>query len=259
MTSNKMNEQLISSDELAVNYNFQPSSSNSAHGNLTALPSCNLQSSPQDSPPASSPEPWSNLLVIKQLVVEPFILLYMIGYSLSGMAVFQLVQDKLCRVDYDQTSKFCISINSENFDHGGEGIKSSIISSGAYITLYRTLLATLPCMIWVVFLGPWSDTYVSGRKLIMLAGGIAASIESIVLIIFASMFHSCKFIFLFDEKFNFCFVAAYLVLLAFIPSSLSGGIIAILMAVNAYVTATSDAETRSTRFAIMEICFWIGK
>lgn len=136
---------------------------------------------------------WRKYLSLQNLRVEPFILLYMIGYSLSAMAVSQLVQDKLCRVDYDQTAAFCISINSANFDHGAESIKSEIITSGAYITLYRTLLSTLPCIVWVVFLGPWSDNYVHGRKFIMVAGATAAAIESFILIITAADFHASMF------------------------------------------------------------------
>lgn len=136
---------------------------------------------------------WHHYVNIRQLRVEPFILLYMIGYSLSAMAVSQLVQDKLCRVDYDQSSIFCISINSADFDHGGETIKSNIIKDATYITLYRTLLSTLPCIIWALFLGPWSDNYVNGRKYIMIVGAIAAALESIILIINASLFDLSMF------------------------------------------------------------------
>ncbi|KAI2808193.1 hypothetical protein BLOT_006135 [Blomia tropicalis] len=186
---------------------------------------------------------WRKYLSVQQLRVEPFILLYMFAYSLSAMAVSQLVQDKLCRVDYDQSAAFCISINSADFDHGAETIKSDIITDGAYITLYRTLLSTLPCIIWAIFLGPWSDTYVHGRKLIMIGGASAAALESFILIINAADFHA----------------SAYFVLLSFIPSALSGGIIATLMAIYAYCSATSDKTTRSTRFAIVEICFWIAQ
>lgn len=178
------------------------------------------------------------------------------------MAVSQLVQDKLCRVDYDQSSMFCISINSADFDHGGETIKSNIITDGAYITLYRTLLSTLPCIVWALFLGPWSDTYVHGRKLIMIAGASAAAIESLILIINASVFNASNLIFIFVSctvLFTFLlFLGAYFVLFSFIPSALSGGIIATLMAIYAYCSATSDKLTRSFRFAVMEICFWIG-
>lgn len=211
---------------------------------------------------------WRKYLSVQQLRVEPFILLYMFGYSLSAMAVSQLVQDKLCRVDYDQTAAFCISINSANFDHGAESIKSNIITSGAYITLYRTLLSTLPCIVWAVFLGPWSDTYVHGRKFIMIAGASAAALESFILIINAADFNASRFLSLpvvcdscpMYNFFVFFFtVGAYIVLFAFIPSALSGGIIATLMAIYAYCSATSDKTTRSTRFAIVEICFWIGK
>ncbi|KAH7643058.1 hypothetical protein HUG17_9749 [Dermatophagoides farinae] len=186
---------------------------------------------------------WRHYVNIRQLRVEPFVLLYMIGYSLSAMAVSQLVQDKLCRVDYDQSSIFCISINSADFDHGGETIKSDIIKDATYITLYRTLLSTLPCIIWALFLGPWSDNYVNGRKYIMIVGAIAAALESVILIINASLFD----------------LSGYYVLLSFIPSALTGGIVATLMAIYAYCSATSDKYTRSTRFAIVEICFWIAQ
>ena len=134
--------------------------------------------------------PWRQYFSIQRLCVEPFILLYMIGYSLSAMAVSQLVQDKLCRVDYKQSAAFCISINNADFDHGAETIKSKIITDSTYITLYRTVISTVPCIVWAVFLGPWSDTYVHGRKLIMIAGATAAAIESFILILNAADFHS---------------------------------------------------------------------
>ncbi|KAI7697747.1 hypothetical protein SSS_08978 [Sarcoptes scabiei] len=185
---------------------------------------------------------WRKYVNIRQLKIEPFVLLYMIGFSLSSMAVSQLVQDKLCRVDYDQSSVFCISINSIDFDHGAETIKSDILKDSTYITLYRTLLQTLPCVIWALFLGPWTDKFPKGRKYIMIFGAFTAILESIILIINASFFK----------------LSGYYVLLSFIPSALSGGIIAVMMAVYAYCSATSDEFTRSTRFATVEICFYIG-
>lgn len=135
---------------------------------------------------------WRKYVNIRQLKIEPFVLLYMIGFSLSSMAVSQLVQDKLCRVDYDQSSVFCISINSIDFDHGAETIKSDILKDSTYITLYRTLLQTLPCVIWALFLGPWTDKFPKGRKYIMIFGAFTAILESIILIINASFFKLSK-------------------------------------------------------------------
>lgn len=120
---------------------------------------------------------------LSTLRVEPFLFLYMCGYSLSAMAVSQLVQDKLCRVNYEQPPSFCLSINSADFDHAAETIKSNIIKDSTYITLYRTILSTLPCMIWVLFLGPWTDNYINGRKYIMIVGAIASALESLILLI----------------------------------------------------------------------------
>ncbi|OTF80812.1 hypothetical protein BLA29_005633 [Euroglyphus maynei] len=77
----------------------------------------------------------------------------------------------------------------------------------------------------------------------MIVGAIAAALESIILIINASLFY----------------LSGYYVLLSFIPSAFTGGIVATLMAIYAYCSATSDKYTRSTRFAIVEICFWIAQ
>lgn len=146
---------------------------------------------------------WRDYIDIRKLRVEPFILFYMIGYSLAGSAVSQLVQDKLCRVDYGQTAYFCVSINSRDFDHDGESIKSSIITKASYITLYRTLISTLPCILWVLFLGPWSDKYVHGRKVIMIAGASAAALEALTLTANAWAFNVSKFRF---HLFCFCLI-----------------------------------------------------
>ncbi|XP_054159983.1 solute carrier family 46 member 3-like [Oppia nitens] len=182
---------------------------------------------------------WTQL--IRELKVEPFLFLYMFSYSLSSMAVSQLVQDKLCRLRYEQQPQYCVEINSPEYDHSADEIKSAILTDSGFIVLYRMIISTIPCAIWSLFIGSWSDKYIHGRKLIMVFGAFGAVIESIALIINAAVFTS----------------DVYLILLSFIPSALFGGIIATLMSTYAYCSATSDRSTRAIRFACLEVSFWL--
>lgn len=179
--------------------------------------------------------------MIRELKVEPFLCLYMFSYSLSSISISQLIQDKLCRLTYGQSSEYCLEINSQEFDHSSDHIKSAILTDSSYISLYRMIITTIPCVIWSLFIGSWSDKYIDGRKLIMCFGTIGAFLESMALIINAAVFKA----------------DVYLILLSFIPSALLGGIIATLMSTYAYCSATSDQTTRAIRFAILEVSFWI--
>ncbi len=126
--------------------------------------------------------------LIRSLKVEPFLFLYMFSYSLSSISISQLIQDKLCRFKYSQNSQYCIDINSQYIDHNNDHIKSQILTDLSYISFYRTMLTTIPCVIWSLFIGSWSDNYIHGRKILMCFGCIGAVIESIALIINAADF-----------------------------------------------------------------------
>ncbi|CAG2119622.1 unnamed protein product [Medioppia subpectinata] len=179
--------------------------------------------------------------VFKELKVEPFLFLYMFSFSLSSLSISQLIQDKLCRFTYDMSPQYCIEINSPEFDHSADPIKSQILTDSGYLTLYRMIISTIPCTVWSLFIGSWSDKYIHGRKIIMLFGCIGAILESMALIINAVAFDT----------------DVYLSLFSFLPSALFGGVVATLMSTYAYCSANSDQRTRAIRFACLEVCFWL--
>jgi len=129
-----------------------------------------------------------NWRLIRELKVEPFLFLYMFSYSLSSMSISQLIQDKLCRFKYSQNSEYCTEINSQSTDHSNDPIKSQILTDLGYISFYKMMLTTIPCVIWSLFIGSWSDNYIHGRKILMCFGCIGAVFESIALIINAANF-----------------------------------------------------------------------
>ncbi|CAG2176881.1 unnamed protein product, partial [Oppiella nova] len=182
---------------------------------------------------------WKEL--VRELKVEPFLFLYMFSYSLSSMSISQLIQDKLCLLTYGKSAQYCIEINSQEFDHSADPIKSAILADSGYIILYRMIISTIPCTIWSLFIGSWSDKYIQGRKIIMVFGCIGAILESVFLIINAAAFHT----------------DVYLMLLCFLPSALFGGIVATLMSTYAYCSANSDPTKRAIRFACLEVSFWL--
>lgn len=137
---------------------------------------------------ASNGYRWQEL--VRELKVEPFLCLYMFSYSLSSISISQLIQDKLCRFTYGQTAQYCLEINSQEFDHSADHTKSAILTDSSYISLYRMIISTIPCVIWSLFIGSWSDKHIHGRKLIMIFGTIGAFLESIALIINAAAFRA---------------------------------------------------------------------
>ena len=197
--------------------------------------------------------------VAKELKVEPFLCLYMFSYSLSSIAISQLIQDKLCRFTYEQSAKYCLEINSQEFDHSSDRIKSRILTDSSYISLYRMIISTIPCVIWSLFIGSWSDKHIHGRKIIMIFGTFGAFLEAVALIINAAAF-SAGMTSVLNQRLLLTVSLppdVYLILFSFIPSAIFGGIIATLMSTYAYCSATSDKTTRAIRFAILEVSFWI--
>lgn len=67
---------------------------------------------------------------IKSLKVEPFLFLILFGWSVSSIVTQQLIQDKICLLEYNQTPEFCMTLSDAdaNNDANRENVKSKILS-----------------------------------------------------------------------------------------------------------------------------------
>lgn len=71
------------------------------------------------------------LIGVKTLKVEPFLFLLLFGWSVSSIVTQQLIQDKICMNEYNQSADFCKTLSessADSYDKRREDVKSAILS-----------------------------------------------------------------------------------------------------------------------------------
>ena len=125
---------------------------------------------------------------IKNLKVEPYVLLYIFACDVYSVVSALLLQEKLCRNVYHRSKEFCIDLNEINPEDDPDNYKDQILAVSAQFNLYLTLISTLPTLMWCLFFGPWIDKYIHGSKVLMCATSLSGIIESTLLIVNAVYF-----------------------------------------------------------------------
>lgn len=147
------------------------------------------------------------LAFLATLKVEPFIFLYICGLALNGISSTQLIQDKICMSRFGDGNKdFCtyLAMVDDNFNIGPQagpeagaqpemGPKSLVLSQVTVFGLYRTLLSTVPTIVWSLFLGSWTDRHPNCRKFLILFGCFGAILESTFLLFNSIFFDASKY------------------------------------------------------------------
>ncbi|KAI1292487.1 Proton-coupled folate transporter [Halotydeus destructor] len=147
----------------------------------------------------------------------------------------QFIQDKICTVDLQQSASVCYEIMSSSDDQY-TAIKDAILRKSTDYTLYSNLITTIPSVMFTLFVGPWSDKFVSGRKIVLMVSAIG-SVSSCAIDLMNAIF--------FD-------LPTHWVLLSLIPASMSGGMYSMMTAVFSYINKTSPQDSKVIRFAIIE-------
>lgn len=129
-----------------------------------------------------------SLAIVSTIRIEPFIFLYMMCGSISVVTRSQLIQDKICMNNYNKSREFCIEINQNSNEEDQDTI-GKILGDVSETSIPFTILSTLPCIIYVLFVGPWIDNYAPGRKIILLLGASAYIGQFLVLWLNSYMFH----------------------------------------------------------------------
>ncbi|CAG2116205.1 unnamed protein product, partial [Medioppia subpectinata] len=175
---------------------------------------------------------------IGRMRVEPFIFLFMFAYALEGLTISQLAQDKICAQRYAMGGQYCAGLSQQPASE----VKNRILAEVTTFSLYKTLINTIPVIFWSLFLGAWADKHLSAPRFLMSAAAIASCLESCVLYVNAYYFQT-------DEN---------LLLLSFIPFSLCGGLLSVMMSIYSYIAGTTDPQTRTIRFAIIEALIFVS-
>ncbi len=116
--------------------------------------------------------------------VEPYLLLVMLAYAMRSVTDIQLIQDKICKFNYNKTDDFCHKLSkigkNENDSRQDLDLKSTIIVLVSKFHMYYLGLSFLPSIFVCLFIGSWCDHYVQGKKILLLVGSIGILMEDII-------------------------------------------------------------------------------
>ncbi|XP_054152853.1 proton-coupled folate transporter-like [Oppia nitens] len=152
---------------------------------------------------------------------------------MKSVPAMQLAQDKLCLYHYQMPGNYCREFSQMPSDP----TKLAILADFGNFQIYGILVIYLPSFIMALFIGSWSDKYLSAKKLIMINSAIAIILESIILIL-------CDY---FAES------SIYLMLLIGLPNLISGGLMGSLGACWTYLVTTTPGHMRAMRITVAEV------
>lgn len=162
-------------------------------------------------------------------LIEIITLVTVFASSIKQVTFKKLLIDKTCFIEYNFPKNICINLS--NYHNVEEQIQNEVNNYQLYISIIMSVLN----IIYIMFLGPWSDIY--GRKMLIFMAILGFLLENIVIIIN---------IILFNISIN------YLLLAAICPG-ITGGIIGLVTGTYSYVTDISIEKSRTLKFTILEI------
>lgn len=125
---------------------------------------------------------------LRILKAEPFMFLYMVALGLRAMTNQQMIQDKVCRNEYNQTIQECANIQSKD----ATGPVSAILSRSATVAMYTNIIPIVPQVIYSLWIGSWIDSFRHGLRNIMLFVAFSSVMESVLMLINATYFSASK-------------------------------------------------------------------
>lgn len=178
----------------------------------------------------------------RNITVEPIMAGLIISSMLSRLVIQNLNLDKACRVRLNYTDDICDSLikqKKSNFTLY-EGEVQKIISS---IEAWKSIVQTALPIILVIIMGAWSDR-TGNRKLCILLPIFGEFLVCISNILSTFFFYEIS-------------IEVTMFLEAFFPA-ITGGWVMVYLGVFSYVSDITDAESRTFRIGLVNLCLTGG-
>ena len=175
---------------------------------------------------------------VKNITIEPIILLVSLVTSIDSVALSQLIVDKSCAQDFNFTQEVCDNILNENYEHELSMVENEV----AQYKVYENLIEHLFPIIMSFFLGSWSDIF--GRKIVLYFFFAFRILEGSLLLVNVYFMEWPK---------------EYMLLTVKLPLALSGGQLSYYMGINSFIADISAPEQRSFRMAILNLMGHLGQ
>ena len=118
------------------------------------------------------------LSFISLLKLELIVVLYNFSRNFKTSSLDMLIQDKLCRIRYNQSFEFCRDLSSIEQDDPNYRYKTLILADAVNYNTYHNLITMVPTIVLPLFYGPWTDRYIKAKKIIILISCVAICIET---------------------------------------------------------------------------------
>ncbi|KAF7987500.1 hypothetical protein HCN44_003262 [Aphidius gifuensis] len=166
--------------------------------------------------------------------------LILTALALSGTVVSDLIVFQTCRKILGEAKNYkCEILHTNSSSEEAIELVRLVQPLASYILMWKGLVeGVLPAFL-SLFLGPWSDKY--GRKPLLIAAYTGSFLMYVLMTILS--------------KWD---VDPWIFLIAFIPSSLLGGVCVLMLATFCYLTDITNNDTRAWRLAWFEACLSIG-
>ncbi|XP_021955493.2 proton-coupled folate transporter [Folsomia candida] len=178
--------------------------------------------------------------ILKSISVEPAILCTMTSCLMTHLISQNLYLENICLVDRNNSGSICEEIVKVNETFADEEVEIQKIFSQNQT--YRAILDNALPLIFIMFVGPWSDHY--GRKIPLLCSTLGWMTYPILTNFLSSRMYTMD--------------PVLLMLLAGIPQCLMGSTFGLMMSANSYICDISNSYTRTVRLGILFACFNLG-
>ena len=115
--------------------------------------------------------------LVKKTRIEPLCFFYVFATYTRLLSYQQLVQDKLCRQEFNQTSEFCYILSSLN----DSNIKNDILAKASTFMLQRESIGLIPNILMSIYCGCWCDKFKNGMRYSLYAAFTGQIIEATLL------------------------------------------------------------------------------
>lgn len=120
---------------------------------------------------------------VSLLTLEPYIFMFYIMNAIKGVPSGQLTQDKICLNQFHLSSNYCYALPTMSATDDYLNKKSEVLAEATNFSIYGALFMTLPSLFGGFLIGPWTDKYPMGKKIILMAGSLTGIMEALILIL----------------------------------------------------------------------------
>ncbi|KAK4884691.1 hypothetical protein RN001_000962 [Aquatica leii] len=179
----------------------------------------------------------------QNITVEPILLLFMIPFSMTSLAIQNLNLEKACRVNLNLTNSICDGLQNRNYSGYNESDEILVQRVVASSYIWKNVVYGVFPAILLPMLGSWSDRN-NIRKALMLIPIMGEILSNIGFLLCTYFFYEL--------------LMEVSIAIEVFPTALTGGSNMYSLGIFTYIAVVSTEENRTFRIGIMHVLYIIS-